>query len=246
MQRGYSKWFFIEESVWNNAFSFEKRKSKRLFVPNIIDIQNFDEIDLQNSKEKITFEDFDFKWNLITAYWLKNFYRIHWKWKEIILVDNHNHTFYFWYEARNRGIISDNNILFHIDEHSDMKDNGKYLFKSDSCDLRKVFSFTNYVLNVGDYIVPALKEGIIVKVVQMRSEISLQEISSLKKIDEEKWIILNLDLDFFEPKLDYIDYDLKKKVILEIAEKADVITVASSPFFINQELALEIFRDIFW
>jgi hypothetical protein len=85
-----------------------------------------------------------------------------------------------------------------------------------------------------------------VKVVQMRSEISLQEISSLKKIDEEKWIILNLDLDFFEPKLDYIDYDLKKKVILEIAEKADVITVASSPFFINQELALEIFRDIFW
>jgi hypothetical protein len=30
-------------------------------VPNIIDIQNFDEIDLQNSKEKITFEDFDFK-----------------------------------------------------------------------------------------------------------------------------------------------------------------------------------------
>jgi hypothetical protein len=67
-----------------------------------------------------------------------------------------------------------------------MKDNGKYLFKSDSCDLRKVFSFTNYVLNVGDYIVPALKEGIIVKVVQMRSEISLQEISSLKKIDEEK------------------------------------------------------------
>jgi hypothetical protein len=56
---------------------------------------------------------------------------------------------------------------------------------------------------------------------------------------------LNLDLDFFEPNLDYIDYDLKKKFILEVAEKADVITIATSPFFINQELALKIFRDIF-
>jgi hypothetical protein len=54
-----------------------------------------------------------------------------------------------------------------------------------------------------------------------------------------------LDLDFFEPKLDYINYDLKKKVILDIARKAKVITIATSPFFINQELALKIFKDIF-
>ncbi|MDR0771974.1 MAG: hypothetical protein LBF15_02780 [Candidatus Peribacteria bacterium] len=58
-------------------------------------------------------------------------------------------------------------------------------------------------------------------------------------------IILNLDLDFFEPNLDYIDYDLKKKFILEVADKADLITVATSPFFINQELALKVFKDIF-
>lgn len=58
-------------------------------------------------------------------------------------------------------------------------------------------------------------------------------------------IILNLDLDFFQPDLDFIDYDKKKAVVLDAAQKAKVITVCSSPFFINQELALKVFFDIF-
>lgn len=58
-------------------------------------------------------------------------------------------------------------------------------------------------------------------------------------------IILNLDLDFFEPELDFIDYDLKKKVILDIAKRSKVITVATSPFFIDQSLALKVFFDLF-
>ncbi|MDR1988435.1 MAG: UPF0489 family protein [Candidatus Peribacteria bacterium] len=65
-----------------------------------------------------------------------------------MLFDNHNHAFYFWYEARNRGIIGDNNILVHIDEHSDMKDDGEYLLKPNSHNLNDVFDFTNFVLNV--------------------------------------------------------------------------------------------------
>jgi hypothetical protein len=56
---------------------------------------------------------------------------------------------------------------------------------------------------------------------------------------------LNLDLDFFEPELDYIDYELKKRVILDIAQKADLITVCTSPYFIHQKRALRVFRDIF-
>jgi hypothetical protein len=56
---------------------------------------------------------------------------------------------------------------------------------------------------------------------------------------------LNLDLDFFEPELDFIDYELKKKVIVDIASKSSFITVSTSPFFINQELALKVFFDLF-
>ena len=51
-------------------------------------------------------------------------------------------------------------------------------------------------------------------------------------------IILNIDLDFFEPELDFIDYDLKEKVILDAFEKSDFVTVCTSPFFIEQNLAI--------
>jgi hypothetical protein len=54
-----------------------------------------------------------------------------------------------------------------------------------------------------------------------------------------------LDLDFFQRELDFIDYDLKKKVILDIAKKASVITISTSPFFIDQELAIKVFKDLF-
>ena len=59
------------------------------------------------------------------------------------------------------------------------------------------------------------------------------------------WIILNIDLDFFEPELDFIDYDLKEKVILDAFEKSDFVTVCTSPFFIEQNLAIWIFKKIF-
>jgi hypothetical protein len=61
----------------------------------------------------------------------------------------------------------------------------------------------------------------------------------------DRGIILNLDLDFFQQDLDFIDYDLKKKVVLDSAEKASVITICTSPFFIDQELAVKVFKDLF-
>ena len=54
-----------------------------------------------------------------------------------------------------------------------------------------------------------------------------------------------MDLDFFEPNLDFIDYELKKKVVLDAFEKSDVVTICTSPFFIDQNLALQVFYDIF-
>jgi hypothetical protein len=39
-----------------------------LYVPEIIEIKSFDEIKLQDDKDKIAFEDFDFNSKLVTAY----------------------------------------------------------------------------------------------------------------------------------------------------------------------------------
>lgn len=235
----YKKSFYIKNPVWNNAFSFEKRINKELYVADLIKINNLEEIKIW---EKVVFEDFN--WELESCKWLNNFYEIEWNNKKVYLFDNHNHAYYFWYLARNLKVIWDNNILYHIDEHSDMRDPEKYLLKSESFDLEKVFDYTNNFLNVGNYIIPAIKEWIINEVIQIRNESNLFEYIN-KNQDFNQSIILNLDLDFFQPDLDFIDYNLKKKVVLDIAKKANVITIASSPFFINQELAIKIFKDLF-
>ncbi len=255
----YSSSFYITDSVWNNAFSFEKRENKKLYVPNLIK-GGIDDVEIGDN---IVFEDFDFEWNLQSCFWLKNFYEMDWKGKKVFLFDNHNHAFYFWCLALKEWIIRKGSYLFHMDEHSDMRDSWKYLSSDEILDLERVFEFTNFELNVGDYIVPAVKSGLVGKVVQIRGGEALNWILSLLPSpqpsplrgeveaqieDRLLWkgdIIFNLDLDFFRPELDFIDYDLKKEVVLKIAEKAKVITVASSPFFIEQKLALKVFKDLF-
>jgi uncharacterized protein (UPF0212 family) len=134
--------------------------------------------------------------------------------------------------------------LIHVDEHADTRDPWEYLMKPDSLDIDKVFHYTNYVYNVWNYIVPAEKEGLIQNTIQVRNTHNLEEYLDLRSTLGSD-IIFNLDLDFFQPDLDFIDYDLKKKVCLDAADKAKVITVATSPFFIDQKLALKVFNDIF-
>jgi hypothetical protein len=84
-------------------------------------------------------------------------------WREIpmVIFDNHNHAFYFWYEARKNRIISDGATLIHIDEHSDLREPISYEFDRDNMD--DIFRYTNDVLEVGNYIRPAEKDGLIKK-----------------------------------------------------------------------------------
>lgn len=237
----YQKSFYINTEVGNNALSYKKRKNKQLFVPSLKDISDISQIKLW---EKIVFEDFDFDGKLLSARGLEYFYHISWQETPLYLFDNHNHAFYFWYLAQSQKIIWENNILYHIDEHADMRTPEKILSYEDTKDLQKVFEYTNFHLNVGNYIVPAIQNNLIKEVIQIRNETNVLEYDFSKSISRD--IILNLDLDFFEPALDYIDYELKKKVVLDIARKAKVITVATSPFFIDQDLALKVFRDVFF
>ena len=132
-----------------------------------------------------------------------------------------------------------------MDEHADYRDPLKYLMKPESYNMQKVFEYTNFSdINVGNYIIPAEKEGLIQQTIQIRSEYSLLSINWDSLEHNTQSIILNIDLDFFQPDLDFIDYSLKKKVILQLAKKADIITIATSPFFINQELALSVLNDL--
>jgi len=265
----YTQDFYITDPVGNNAFSFDDRSNKKLFVPQLRKIQSFDEIELhshlspilsweerEQAAERVTFEEYDFDDQMQTCFGLENLYEYNSLLNPLPFQGKGatKHVFYFWYLARSQGIIFDNALLYHIDEHADTRDQWEYLLKPDSEDLQKVFEYTNFTLDVGNYIIPAEKEWLIWETVQIRGESALREYLRSPLIplnwggSERKrvgGVILNLDLDFFEPELDFIDYDLKKQVILDIAKKADLITVCTSPYFIEQERALEVFRDIF-
>lgn len=241
----YYSWFYITDPIWNNAFSFDRRTNKKLYVPELIKAK-IEDIVLQDDKDKIAFEDFWFDDELSTNYGLKNFYEIDWNWKKIYLFDNHNHALFFWYLSRDKWLIWDNNTLIHIDEHADTRDPGEYLLKPKSFNLEEVFNYTNFSkVNVGNYIIPAQKEGLIWDIIQIRNETNLLDYLENKDSFKDN-IILNLDLDFFQPDLDFINYDLKKEVVLDAAKKASLITIATSPFFIDQELAIKVFKDLFW
>jgi len=255
----YTSPFYLTQNQWNNAFSYKKRQNKRLYIPNLIKIDSFDDIKLWN---EIVFEDYDFNWNLVSCTWLKNFYEVEipietdWKKenKKIYIFDNHNHAYFFWHKSKLDWIIWNNCTLYHIDEHTDMRNPWIYLETKDLTNIKKIFEYTNYV-DVWNYIIPAIHDWLIKEVHSIRSESELNKINEMPKektkhnpnywLTEKKDIILNIDLDFFEPKLDYIDYKLKKELIQKLIKKASVITVATSPFFIDQNLALKVFRDLF-
>jgi hypothetical protein len=51
--------------------------------------------------------------------------------------------------------------------------------------------------------------------------------------------ILNLDLDFFAPEMDFIDEEKKIRLIRNLLPKVKCVTIATSPYFIDQCIALE-------
>ncbi|NDK19293.1 hypothetical protein GW819_00450 [Candidatus Gracilibacteria bacterium] len=256
----YKKPFHITESVGNNAFSYENRSNKSLYVPSVIE-GDFSDIKIGN---EIVFEDMDENRILQSCKGLRNFVRMKWNGIPMIVFDNHNHALYFWYEAQKNGIIGTGNTLVHIDEHSDLWENENNITPFNSplsggqkslippgqggqggfIDLEQVFRFTNFSCNVGNYIQPALREGIIGKVLRIEDTIGMGKYASYLKGEGES-IILNLDLDFFAPELDYIPFEDKKRIILHFARQASLITVATSPFFIDQNRAIEMLGKVF-
>jgi hypothetical protein len=46
--------------------------------------------------------------------------------------------------------------------------------------------------------------------------------------------MLNLDLDFFAPEMDFIDEEKKIRCIKNLMKKVRCVTIATSPYFIDQ------------
>lgn len=110
---------------------------------------------------------------------LEHFIRMDWNSISMIVFDNHNHALYFWYEAQANGLIGAKNTLVHIDEHSDLWENENDISKEPN--LEQVFEFTNHQCNVGNYIQPAIRSGIIETVIRIEDTIGMEKYASYKK-----------------------------------------------------------------
>src|SRR3989338_2052268 len=230
----YEKSFYLMGKKGNNAFSYERRGDEpRLFVPSVIN----GSLEDVRVGEEVVFEDMD-GGLMQSCKGLKHFVGSVWEGIPLIVVDNHNHVFYFWYEAVMKGLLRRGATLIHVDQHKDAREPEQWF---ECGGLEDVFKYTNEVLNVGNYILPAQKEGLLGELCFVTGEADLDEKTFLNEADK----ILNIDLDFFAPGMEYIDFLKARAFILEHARTASLITVATSPFFIEQKRALNYLRKIF-
>lgn len=225
------KGFDITECVGNNMFSYDHRNNKKIYVPKLIE----GDLDDVCVGDKVVFSEIDFE-EEINAIGLQHMVKFNYKGKDVYIFDNHNHAFYFWIKSLNNGMFNKGCKLVHIDQHKDMREPENYDVDINNID--DVFRYTNHVLNVGNFIKPALHHNVFSEVLIIDSTYGFE-------LDVDGEIVLDIDLDIFSKDMEYISYDLRMKKIKEYIDKAKVITIASSPFFIEQDYAIKVLKELF-
>lgn len=226
---------YIEDSIGNNRFSYEERNLKKIYVPRLKKISSLKEVEL--GEEVVFCEVVDGEEVMCRG--LKNIYEYHTKNSRIVYIfGNHNHAFNFWCREIKRGNLKKGGRLLHVDQHKDTREPDNY----DVCidDLKDVSRYTNEVLNVGSFIKPSIKHGIFEDVDIVDSSYGLER-------EYDEGYCLDIDLDFFSKDMDYIDFDYKLEKVRSYIEKARIVTIATSPYFIEQDRAVEVllkFEDV--
>lgn len=156
---------------------------------------------------------------------------------EIIIFDNHNHALYFWIEAVRRWILKPGFELIHIDEHSDLWSNKHSLdLERALSDEQYAWDFTNLSCNVGNYIIPARESWLVGSMIRIENEYQIDEHLSYTPSTNS---VLNIDIDIFAPELDHIPEAKKIMIIQHLLKQVKFVTIATSPYFIEQWTALE-------
>lgn len=234
LQKYYSG-FLISRPVGNNAFSFDKRVNKQIYVPPLVEGSLSDlavgyHIAFSEIDEGIEFNGLG----------LAQFIVFRWHDVPVFIFDNHNHAFFFWTYGLRQGLFSPGLPLVHVDQHSDMWKPHiwpAFSLRDDNL-LDQAFAYTNFTINVGNFIKPALH-------LNYFSDITIITGSIDFELTFDGPIVFDLDMDVFAPVMDYIGNPYKIDVIRRWMEQAAFITVATSPFFMNQPLAIDFIRKIF-
>ena len=226
--RKFYQGFYITEPLGNNAFSYQKRKHKKIYVPPIIegnpgDLAIGDEPAFSEINKGVE----------ISPVGLKNFIYLGHQNKDVFIFDNHNHAFFFWVYAAKIGKIHLGSTLLHVDQHRDTREPTSYFAfpHNREVDLQSLFEYTNSELNVGNFIKPALAANIFSKL----------EIIDGRPAFERSFaegFVLDIDMDIFSNDMAYIDDNYKIERIRDYLRSASLVTIATSPFFMDQIKAI--------
>ena len=227
--------FYIEGEVGNNIFSYKERKLKKIYVPKLIEEEI---VSVSIGSEAVFVEIDEGVENRCIG--LKNIYKLKlgdkYGSKDVYLFDNHNHAFFFWCKALKEKKFEKGIRLLHVDQHKDTRKPDNYNVDIENLD--DVSRYTNNVLNVGSFIQPALYHNIFDEVDIVDSTYGLK-----RKIPTK--YVLDIDLDFFSKDMDYIDFNWRVERVKEYIDKAELITIATSPFFIDQDRAIAVLKMLF-
>ncbi|HMS91543.1 MAG TPA: UPF0489 family protein [Candidatus Absconditabacterales bacterium] len=233
----YKVGIYITDPIGNNEFSYQERielgSTGKIFVPPLIQ-GSLD--DLEEGSE-IVFEEV-VNTTLISCTGLKHFVQITYEGIPIYIVDNHNHVLSFWNQYRLTVGSFEHITVFHIDQHADTKDNKEKRITNDTGG-DNIEDFVQTKTNVGNFITAATNSGIINKVIQIRSDYSLQQLGTGGV--ELGSTIVDIDIDFRVGKvLSQEDIFIIKSLI----KNAKLVTIATSPYFIDQERAIKIIKEL--
>ena len=201
---------------------------------------------MQIEEDNFAFTEKNGNWEIEYFHGLKNFLRIEKSGiPPIFIFDNHNHAPIFRYYCIQKSNIK-SPTLIHIDQHSDCWENKETLeLNSKEDNIEKVFHFYNEQCNVGNFIPPSLKSWIISEQIQIRSIAALQNL----EIEKNQNFILDIDLDFCLNWIDRKQIDKESVKLLKdkfdkISRSALCITIATSPYFLDQEIAKKIVEEL--
>lgn len=229
MPRDYSAPFRLTGRVGNNALSYDRRgDAPSLWVPSLVSGTLDDVV----PGREVVFDEFDEHGVRHACTGLAHLVRLSWHGVPTVVMDNHNHAFYFWYEAVAGGTLAPGATLIHVDQHRDTRVPERMF---DGQTLQDAFDYTNFHLNVGNYIVPAERAGIVGATQFVTGVSALDVLDGVTRPNR----ILNIDLDFFAREMD-VDFDRARRFIHAHAEHAALITIATSPFFIDQRDAIDV------
>lgn len=256
----YKRGFYLKDPVGNNAFSYEQRRQKSIYVTTFAEKSAY-RIEQGSRPAFVEVEEGEEK--IFPG--LKDFVKGREEGKNIYIFDNHNHAFYLIFQEVSQGKIPAGLPLIHFDQHKDMRvppvsfasmrereeeirdflrevvdgeEQNSFLTEED-----KAFFYTNAVLNVGNFLVPLLEEKIISEVVIMDSSASLLRREEL--LEQHREWILDIDLDLFSEEMDYLPYGSKIESIRSFLPRARMVTVCTSPYFVSFERAKKALGDIF-